>query len=125
VQQALLDGNANASVRVYAIWFKMYPGDARDRWRAAALPDARVAHFWDETRSVGRLYATMLPRIAVRRASESKETVGSVLWDAYLLYGTNARWDTAPPDAISWGSTILLTRDTLARDLRSAISVRH
>jgi hypothetical protein len=63
--------------------------------------------------------------LAARRASESKGTAGSVLWDAYLLYGTDARWDSEPPDAISWGSTILLTRDTLARDLRSAMSVRH
>jgi hypothetical protein len=125
VQETLLNADANAPVRVYAVWFKMYPGDARDRWRLAVMPDARVSHFWDETRSIGTFYATTLPRVAARRAPQTKEMTGGILWDAYLVYEPRVRWDGDPPEPIGWGSTILMTRDTLARDLRSALSVRH
>jgi hypothetical protein len=123
VQHTLLDANASAPVRVYAIWFNMYPGDARDRWLHGLLPDSRVVHFWDETRSIGHLFYRTLPRIAARRAPLSKDIEGNVLWDAYLLYGPAARWDAddKPPDVVSWGSTILLTQETFRRDFVAAL----
>jgi hypothetical protein len=124
VQQTLLDANADASLRVYAIWFNMYPGDARDRWRSSLLSDARVVHFWDEAQSAGRLFAGALPRLAAQRAAPSIDLEGDVLWDAYLLFGRDARWemDEAPPDVVSWGSTILLTRETFQRNLLNALA---
>jgi hypothetical protein len=124
VQQTLLDANADASLRVYAIWFNMYPGDARDRWRSSLLPDARAVHFWDEAQSAGRLFAGVLPRLAAQRAAGSIDLEGDVLWDAYLLFGRDARWETdeAPPDVVSWGSTILLTRETFRHDLLNALA---
>jgi hypothetical protein len=123
VQQTLLDGNTGAPVRVYAIWFNMYPGDARDRWHSNLLPDGRVVHFWDETESVGRLFAGAVQRLAVRRAPQSIDLEGDVLWDAYLLYGRDARWeaDDTPADVISWGAPILLTQETFQRDFLSAL----
>lgn len=123
VQQTLLDANAGASVRVYAIWFNMYPGDARDRWHSNLLPDARVVHFWDETESVGRLFAGAVRRFGTRRAPPSIELEEDVLWDAYLLYGRDARWeaDDPPADVISWGAPILLTQETFQRDFLSAL----
>jgi hypothetical protein len=39
----LLSVNPKAPLRVYAVWFNMYPGDARERWRADRLTDPRVA----------------------------------------------------------------------------------
>jgi hypothetical protein len=125
VQRALLDDDVNAAVRVYAIWFNAYPGDARNRWRPDLLSDSRVVHFWDEGRSVGRLYFKTLPHIAGRRARQSQDPEGGVLWDAYLLYRSDARWDNQPPDVVSWGSTILLTRDTLSRDLFGLLARPH
>jgi hypothetical protein len=124
VQQSLLDANADGSLRVYAIWFNMYPGDARDRWRSGLLSDARVVHFWDEAQSAGRLFAGILPRLAVQRATRSIDVEGDVLWDAYLLFGRDARWevDEAPPDVVSWGSTILLTQETFRRDLLNTLA---
>jgi hypothetical protein len=87
------------------------------------LPDSRVVHFWDETRSIGHLFYRTLPRIAARRAPLSKDIEGTVLWDAYLLYGPAARWDAddKPPDVVSWGSTILLTQETFRRDFVAAL----
>jgi hypothetical protein len=121
VQQTLRGLNVDAPFRVYAVWFKMYPGDARERWRAELLTDARVRHYWDEQRSVGRLYLQTLPRIWPVRAAETVLPQADALWDAYLLYPADARWDEQPPDVISWGATILQTKESLDRDVRQAL----
>jgi hypothetical protein len=124
VHQTLLEPNGRAPVAVYATWFKMYPGDARDRWRPGLLADPRVAHFWDEPRSIGRLFFGRLPRIAGRAAPGTVAVEGDVLWDAYLLYGRDASWDgdDTPPDPISWGRTILLTQETFRREFLSVLA---
>ena len=44
------------------------------------------------------------------------------LIDAYLLYGPQARWDEQPPGLVSWGSTILSTRDSLSRYFKQALN---
>jgi len=41
---------------------------------------------------------------------------GDVLWDAYLLYGSDARWDDAPTHLIHWGRTIVAARQSLRDD---------
>ena len=97
-------------------------GDARDRWHQELLADVRVTHFWDEAKAVGRMYGQLEPRMMSRRAPRSKEIEGAVLWDSYLLYGPDAHWTDQPADVISWGSTILLSRDRLARDLRALVA---
>jgi hypothetical protein len=124
VQQTLLETNPNVSMRVYAIWFNMVPTDARARWRASLLPDARVLHFWDESQLSGRLFADVLPRFATRRAAQSIDIDGDILWDAYVIYDRDAHWDVdeAAPDVISWGSTILLTQETLRRTVLNALA---
>jgi hypothetical protein len=43
------------------------------------------------------------------------------LWDAYLLYSADARWNDDPPAVMSWGSTILQTQETLQRDIASIV----
>jgi hypothetical protein len=123
VQQNLLDPSPSAPVRVYAVWFKMYPGDSRERWHQSLLADSRTLHFWDDTKSIGRLYHRLVPRMMGRRAPHSKDMEGDVLWDTYLLYPPAAAWEASPPEAISWGSTIMMSRETLERDFRSVL--RH
>jgi hypothetical protein len=106
---------------VYAVWYNMFPGDSRGHWRADLLTDSRVAHYWDEPRAVGRLYFQNLPRMWEKRARDTVPPQDVILWDAYLLYDGEARWDEQPPDVVSWGSTILLTRDGLKRDLDAVL----
>jgi len=117
VQQTLLAKAPDAPLRVYAVWFKMYPGDARERWRPELLGDVRVRHYWDEERFVGRGFLQVLPRLWALRAPETVLSQADALWDAYLLYRTDARWDEEPPTALSWGATILQTQETLQRDI--------
>ena len=67
-QEALLARNEQPALRVYAVWFNMFPGDSREYWRPDLLTDSRVVHLWDDERSVGRLYYQLLPKIWERRA---------------------------------------------------------
>ncbi len=120
-QDALLARSEQPALRVYAVWFNMFPGDSREYWRADLLTDSRVVHLWDDERSVGRLYYQLLPKIWERRAVGTIPPQDLTLWDAYLLYAPEARWIDEPPDVISWGSTILLTLDRLNRDLKEAL----
>jgi hypothetical protein len=54
----LLAKNAATDVRVFVIWFKMYPGDKESRWPRDLFFDARVSQRWDEPRRVaGSLHA--------------------------------------------------------------------
>lgn len=122
VQQALLAPNKNAQLRVYAVWFNMFPGDAREHWRGDLLTDARVAHYWDEQGSVGRLYFQSLPQIWEKRAADTITPQDLALWDAYLLYAPDTQWNDQPPDVVSWGATILLTREKLTRDFNEILT---
>ena len=116
MQTELLERFPRANVRVFAVWFNMYEGDSRARWRGELMPDPRVAHYWDEGRVLGGRYFGDLNRLAGRRAPATKPTEGQILWDAYLLYPAGAKWDSGRTNVISWGRTILLTRETLQRD---------
>jgi hypothetical protein len=38
-----------------------------------------------------------------------------ILWDSYLVYGPDARWEDAPTGLRRWGRTILKTQDGLSK----------
>lgn len=110
-------------MKVHAVWFSMYRGDARDRWRAGLLDDPRVEHWWDEKRLVGARLLTELHPHAGRRAAGSRVFEGDVLWDAFLLFDRRAEWGTSLPQPVSWGYTILATRDALAKDTATQLQL--
>jgi hypothetical protein len=103
VQNDILANNSAADLRVYAVWFNMYTGDARWRWDGDGLVDPRVAHFWDEQKTVGNWFSTNLTHR------------GSPTWDFYALYAPDARDLNAP---LSMGGTIINRRDQLNTSLR-------
>ena len=63
MQEEILDKHPDADLKVYAVWFSMYPTDERDNWPSDILTDDRVVHYWDETRSVGRWYMERIGEI--------------------------------------------------------------
>jgi len=89
VQKELLDKYSNANLRIYAVWFSMMPADSRAKWSAAIQPQLAPDSAWDG---------------------------GEVLWDAYLLYASDAKWDAEPTGLIHWGRTIVAARDSLRTD---------
>ncbi len=90
-------------MRVYAIWFAMFPGDARSKWKDR-LRDPRVSHLWDEKKIVGRWFAQHL---------HQKKTV----WDAYILYSRQAHWNLESPPIASWGGPVIARSHELRRNL--------
>jgi len=121
VQRDLLSRHPSANVRVYALWFNMYPGDARAKWPATLLTDARVLHFWDEPRIAGTRYMAQLPAMLARRAPETRPPDGNVLWDAFFVYPPGDTWRDPVPVPAGWGYPIMVTSDTLRRQLDALV----
>ena len=111
MQTDILARYAAAELRVYAIWFNMYPGDDRSRWDDALMADPRVTRLWDERKIVGRW---LVDHKVVNYA-------GEVLWDAYLLFGPQAVWGATPAPLISWGEPVYLRKRVLEFALSSIL----
>lgn len=108
VQRRLLDEIPDHHVEVYAIWYDMVRSDSKEKWPSKLLTDARVTHYWDADRLVGVWYGENV-------TAKSK---GHVEWDAYFLYGEESSWgEGGPSHMISWGRTIVETREQLQDDL--------
>jgi hypothetical protein len=107
VQSEILKTNQSQNLRVYVIWFSMLPSDARSRWNwtGGILDDPRVLHYWDEKKRVGRFYAGKDP--------ETDDP--DVVWDAYYLYGIDAKWTDKPDHELATGMTVRTEFDTLKK----------
>lgn len=103
----LLNKFPSADLKVYAVWFNMYPGDRRSKWRADLLSDPRVTNFWDEGKLVGRWVVE----------HKIVDHPRSILWDAYLLFGPEARWDALLEPLIGWGAPLYHRRHKLRNEI--------
>ncbi|MCZ6529203.1 MAG: mercury(II) reductase [Chloroflexi bacterium] len=103
----LLNKYPSADLRVYAVWFNMYPGDHRSNWRADLLSDPRVTNFWDEGKLVGRWVVEQ----------KIVDHPRSILWDAYLLFGPEAKWEDLPEPLIGWGKPVYHRRHKLRKEI--------
>ena len=106
--QELLQKDGTARLKVYAVWFNMFPGDDRSRWPEGLLSDRRVVEDWDEKKVLGTWFASH---------RDYHDYPGPVLWDAYLLFAAGSRWEDKPSERVGWGFTILQTREQLKKDL--------
>ena len=100
----------------------MFGNETRDDWTTELMRDRRVTHWWDEGKAVGRWY---MPRIGQMRDTMSPKSTGfddDVLWDAYLVYGPEARWEDAPTGLRRWGRTILRTQEGLREAFTAVVN---
>lgn len=111
MQKEILEKHPKADVAVYAVWFSMFPGDSRSHWPSGLLTDPRVEHFWDEGKLAGRWYGSHV----TQPGSEHVE------WDAYFLYGPKAPWQEKPEGMVSWGRTVVASRERLREDLNKLL----
>ncbi len=74
----ILEKYQSSDVRVYVVWFNMLPGDSRDLVDRKVLNDHRVVNYYDPNRVVGTWFA-------------EHTGGGGIVWDAYFLYGADAR----------------------------------
>jgi len=100
VRTDVLEAHPKADLRVYAVWFNMMASDSREKWRDKLLSDRRVAHFWDESKTVGSWFGERTPK-------------HDILWDAWMLYGADATWTDEPSGLVGTGRTIMASRDAL------------
>lgn len=109
MQRHILKKRPSSRIQIYAIWFSMFPGDSRSKWKGKLLTDLRVTHMWDEEKIVGRWFTEYL------RQPEDYKT--EVTWDAYFLYPLETHWNLTLPPPLSWGSPIILKSRELGRVL--------
>ncbi len=124
-QKDLLESNPKSDIRVFAVWFRMYPGDAESAWPSALLTDPRVQHRWDEPKAAGRWFLENLKTLQPSRGGDGRfpQRVDA-MWDTYILFDRTAKWTNAPDGLLSWGYTIMRTHDQLQRDLDAVLSPR-
>jgi hypothetical protein len=121
-QDELLSKYPTADVRVFTIWFRMYPGDAQSKWPSQLLTDSRVEHRWDEPKSAGRWFMTNLNSLRASRGGDGKfPQQVDALWDCYLLFDRSATWIDTPNRLLSWGYTVMRTNAQLAKDFEYAV----
>ncbi len=90
----------------------MFRGDSRAKWSPDRITDDRAVQWWDEGKIVGRWFGNH----SVYREG------GPILWDAYLLFGTEATWEEQLEPLVSWGRTVIGTREQLKRDIEKLLT---
>ena len=58
-----------------------------------------------------------LPVMLGRRAPETRPPDGNALWDAFFIYPPGDTWHDPVPVPVSWGYPIMVTSDTLRRQV--------
>jgi hypothetical protein len=110
VQKEILEKYPSSRLRLYVILFSMLPTVARSSgaWTGGVLTDSRATHFWDEKRMVGRWFA---------KQENSEDSNPAIVWDAFYLYGPDARWDSKPEPLVTNGVTVRDEADELKSKL--------
>lgn len=87
MQEAIIEGFPQADVAVSLVWIRMLPLDnkATARYRALSLRDARIRHFYDPHKRVGKAVA------------QTYGAVGKVAWDMYMFFPAGVEWESLPP----------------------------
>jgi hypothetical protein len=103
VQHEILQKHRSAPLRVEVIWLPMLAGDSRQLIDQRVLSDPRVTYYWDSNRIVGDWFS-----------HEVTQAPGTT-WDAFFLYGAQARWESTPRPLVASGSTIIGAKDDLLK----------
>jgi hypothetical protein len=108
-----MDETDDPSLDVIAVWMPAFPGDAREKWSPNLLTDSRADHYWDEGFVVGRFF---------KEQADFSRFPGPHVWDAYVLFGPEAKWETVPTPMVGWGNTILGERNSLTEQLWTMVT---
>ena len=110
MQSELLNTYPKARLRVYAVWVNKQVGDARSRWDAARLTDARVVHLWDAKDLSG---AWLVGNVRGYQGSD---------WDTYLLFGPEATWTSQPTPLRGSGAPVFDQFEELSEALNPLLT---
>lgn len=101
-------------LRVYAVWTPALPTDERSAWDAGLLDDGRVTSLWDRDLAVSTW--------AAETAGLGVEPLGPVVYDAFVLFAPDARWDSVPTGRLAAGLPILGESSKLATAIEQLVS---
>ena len=88
VQRQVLDTDPELDLKLYVVWNARPVGEPLLKPAAGLESDDRIAEFWDTEQLAGRWFASNLG-------------AGVHAFDAYYLFGPEARWGVEPPDQLS------------------------
>ncbi len=94
MHEDVLDQVESAELSAFAVWMPVLQADnaAAGLDAEALLTDPRVAHYWDEERSLGKLYGRLLTLPRGRQLA----------WDIYFVYAPGVTWEDEPPRPTAW-----------------------
>lgn len=84
----------------------MLPSDERSTWDARLLDDPRVASLWDRDLAISKWVA--------ETSELGIDPFGPVVYDAFVLFGPEARWEAVPSDVLSAGLPVIGETSELA-----------
>jgi hypothetical protein len=109
INEYALKRNPKLNVKVYTVWYEMYPGDDPSDYPEARelMKDKRVTHYWDQGKDVGKWFYNLV----------QTNVKGTIEWDAFYLYSPESVWGGSvtdrPTELLTWGRTILRDRKKL------------
>jgi hypothetical protein len=108
VQDRILNRWTTGNLRVHTVWLP-FLGGTRGAIDGTLLADARVRHYWDEQAVTSQWFGTNLPGQS------------GFFWDAYVVYGPDARWSEEPPQPTEFGTTVIGDSASLEQAIRSLL----
>jgi len=95
VHSEILEKNRSARLKVFVVWLPMLPGDSRQMIDQRVLADPRVTYYWDPKARMGEWFS-----------SHVTHQPGTT-WDAFFMYGQQARWNSVPGPLVGSGSSVM------------------
>ena len=87
----------------------MLATDARSEWDPSIFDDRRAVNLWDEERVLGTWLG--------EREQFGAGGLGTIVWDAYFLFGPQAQWRAVPDDLLASGAPVIGETSKLASAL--------
>jgi hypothetical protein len=106
VQDEILEKWGSPDLRVYAIWLPFRSG-TRDAIVGSVMDDPRVRHYWDGKALSSDFFSRHLP------------DAFPGIWDIWVAYGPDARWDAEPAPLARWGGTVIGEGSSLMATIQS------
>ena len=112
MQDEILAKHPDANLKIYSIWEPILPTDRRRTWKASLFSDPRITHYWDEERVSGQWYGDAVPNCLLP----------PVAWDAFYVYGPDAKWDSDAAKPIRCGAPVIMNGEALREALEPLLA---
>lgn len=113
MQKEILEKYPKAKLKVYVVWEPMLPTDKLRRTRDDLITDKRSLHFKDSKKVSGFWFTDNM---------KDCTTLGDAAWDAYYLYGKEAKWEDKPDPTLACGTPIVEAWDELLETIEPLLA---